>query len=73
MSAFNSWTYNVSLESLGNSSTTMDTADYQYNDLQPNKVYIFNIYPFFPRALGTVGNVHDGLISSWIVQTVDNC
>ena len=65
-SAFNQWLYNLTLQS--NDIATKDTG-YQYSDLLPNTVYTINI---FPSALGAVGNVSDAIMSSWIVQTVDN-
>lgn len=63
MNAFNGWTYNLAFE--GNTSTTTSTG-YQYDNLLPNNVYIINIFPSMGKA---VGNVDDGLMSSWIVQT----
>ena len=50
------------------SDTTMNT-DHQYNDLLSNTVYTIGIFPSVP---GAVGNVDNTLMSSWIVQTVDN-
>ena len=65
-SAFNRWMYHLTLQN--NSNATTDT-EYQYSDLLPNTVYTIGI---FPSAPGAVGNVDDALMSSWIVQTVDN-
>ena len=46
----------------------MDT-NYQYNSLLPNTVYVIDI---FPSLTGAIGNADDKLVSSWIVETVDN-
>ena len=65
-SAFNGWMYSLTFPS--NSITTMDT-EYQYDNLLPNAVDIIDILPSVP---GEVGNIDNTLMSSWIVQTVDN-
>ena len=65
-SAFNQWKYNLTLQN--NTVATIGT-EYHYSDLLPNTAYIVNIFPSAPRA---VGNVDDAVMSSWIVQTVDD-
>ena len=64
MGAFNSWTYNLTFHT--NNTATTNT-DYQYTDLLPNTVYLFNISP---NTLGAIGNTD--VNSLWLVQTLEN-
>ena len=43
--------------------------EYQYNSLLPKTVYIIDI---FPSLEGAVDNAGDELVSSWIVETVND-
>ena len=71
MSAFSRWTYDVSLDLQRVNKITMDTT-YQNTNLMPNRVYVIEVSPFFPRTLGPVDSVNDEFTTSWIVQTVED-